>query len=80
MPLVTVHLGALLRKNLGRADHTRLEVCLEEGSTIADLVKVLDLELDPEKLLLAVNGGVARPDLVLNEGDKVHLLMPISGG
>jgi sulfur carrier protein ThiS len=80
VPRVTVHLGSILSKNIGRGNERRLEISLQEGGTIADLVQILKLELEPEKLLLAVNGRVARPDTVLEDGDRVHLMMPISGG
>jgi sulfur carrier protein ThiS len=80
VPRVTVHLGSILSKKLGRGHERRLEISLQEGGTIADLTQNLKLELEPEMLLLAVNGRVARPETVLEDGDRVHLMMPISGG
>lgn len=53
---------------------------LAEGSSLADLIRQLGIEAEREKLLLAINGRVAQEAAQLSEGDRVHLMMPISGG
>ena len=57
-----------------------MDVDLAPGSTITDLVQHLGIELEPRLLLFAVNGRVADLDQELNEGDKVNLMVAISGG
>ncbi|MCK4900004.1 MAG: MoaD/ThiS family protein [Anaerolineales bacterium] len=38
------------------------------------------MDLDPDALLLVVNGRVAELNQTLQEGDKVNLMPAISGG
>jgi sulfur carrier protein ThiS len=80
MLTVTVLLGTILQKKTPQGNQRRLKVSLKDGAAILDLIYHLDLEIEPDYLLLAVNGRTAEVDQVLAEGDKVHLMMPISGG
>ena len=77
---VTVHLGTILQKKTARGNQRRLELNLAEGSTLADLIRELELDQNPDQLLLAVNGRAANLETELENGDKIHLMMPISGG
>lgn len=60
-----------------------LKVALPAGSDLARLVEVLG-ERQPRlrslRFAFAVNAGYARPDRVLQDGDEVALIPPISGG
>ena len=58
----------------------RLQIELPPDSTIANLISSLGIELPVELLLLALNGRIASPQAQLADGDKVHLMLPISGG
>jgi molybdopterin converting factor small subunit len=40
----------------------------------------LEIELEPEHLLLVVNGRTAQLQRVLRDGDQVNLMPAISGG
>ncbi|MCK4800905.1 MAG: MoaD/ThiS family protein [Anaerolineales bacterium] len=80
MLTVTVFLGTILQKKTPQGNQRRLKVSLDEGASIVDLIYHLDLEVEPDYLLLAVNGRIAELDQLLAEDDKVHLMMPISGG
>ncbi len=80
MLTVTVFLGTILQKKTPQGNQRRLKISLEEGAAILDLIHHLDLEIEPDYLLLAVNGKTAGLDQILADGDKVHLMMPISGG
>jgi sulfur carrier protein ThiS len=62
----------------GLLRQTTLE--LPSGSTMEDLLRLLELELDPEHLLLVVDGKVADEQHVLVEGEKVSLIPAMSGG
>ena len=53
---------------------------LPEGSTIGDLVEHLEVTHSPDSLLFGLNGDVADETNRLKSGDKVHVMMPISGG
>ena len=80
MLTVKVFLGTILQKKTPQGNQRRLKVSLEEGAAILDLINQLDLKIEPDYLLLAVNGRTAEVDQILADGDKVHLMMPISGG
>lgn len=57
-----------------------LEVQLPESSTLADLLKVLEIRQDLKGVLLVLNGRTAQPAQALAEGDEVHLIPALSGG
>ena len=74
---VAVRLFAGLRELAG----TRAtEIELSPGSTAADVWPALELGAEPPGLLLAVNKSYAARDTVLQEGDEVALIPPVSGG
>ena len=50
------------------------------NSTLADLLDYLEIELEPEALLLVVNGRTAELTQTLQDGDHVNLMPVISGG
>jgi len=53
---------------------------MEEGALLLDIITTLSLEIDPGHLLLGINGEIARLEDLLQDGDHVHLMLPISGG
>lgn len=77
---VTVHLGTILQKRTAGGNQRKLEVCLPVGACLEDLIRELELAIEPDHLLLAVNGRTAQLATMLAAGDRVHLMMPISGG
>ncbi|MDX1437251.1 MAG: MoaD/ThiS family protein [Anaerolineales bacterium] len=77
---INVYLHSVLQKRSSRELPRRFPVSLDDGATILDLVRQLEFDIEPHDLLLALNGQVAELDQVLSEGDKVHLMLPISGG
>jgi sulfur carrier protein ThiS len=78
--IVTVHLHTILQRQTPTGLLDRLEVTLPPGSSLADLLQQLEVSLELESLLLAVNGRVAEPDLPLAHGDRINLMPAISGG
>jgi molybdopterin converting factor small subunit len=60
----------------------RLEVELPAGSTLADLLARLELEVDSQQdaILLVINGRQAEAGQALADGDEVHLIPALSGG
>jgi sulfur carrier protein ThiS len=77
---VSVHLHTILQKQTDQGLVDRLEVELPGGSRVADLLGKLEIEIHPDALLLAVNGRVAEPERLLEDGDEVNLMPAISGG
>jgi sulfur carrier protein ThiS len=57
-----------------------MELSLPEPCSVGDLLSLLEIELHPEDLILAVNGRMADTTLVLKQGDRVDLIPAISGG
>ena len=75
---VTVRLFALLRERAGAREVT-LE--LPDGARVSDALKALRDVAPPElPLVMAVNREYAREDRVLDAGDELALIPPVSGG
>jgi len=74
--IIVVHLHTILQ----RGGHNRLEIEMPIGSTIGDLISLLDIELSLEDIILVVNNHTADIDQILKEQDIVHLIPAISGG
>lgn len=80
---VTVRLFAILRE---RAGVNSLEVELDEGATVADLLEELSARPELGDLLMrmhvtmAVNRDYAEPGTALAPGDELALVPPVSGG
>jgi molybdopterin synthase catalytic subunit len=79
---VRVRAFASLREALGFADR---HVPMPIGASVAGLLARLAAEnpearLPDRRLVVAINRHPARPDSLLEEGDEVALLPPVSGG
>jgi molybdopterin converting factor subunit 1 len=75
---VTVRLFAMLRERAGAREVT-LE--LPDGARISDALAALRDVAPPElPLVMAVNREYARDDRVLDAGDELALIPPVSGG
>ena len=78
--VVEVHLHTTLQRvEMGR-DRRRLLMELPPGSTLGDVLSQLEIKLEPEHLLLVINGRSAEPEQPLSDGDIIHLIPAISGG
>ncbi len=79
---LNVRLFALYRE---RAGQNIIKVAVEDGATVADLTdevrrQVPNLAPPEVKIVVAVNADYADPDVVLQPGDDVCLIPPVSGG
>jgi sulfur carrier protein ThiS len=77
---VTVHLHTILQRQTPEGLVGQLAISLPENTTMAELLDSLEIELEPEHLLLVVNGRTAELQRVLQDGDQVNLMPAISGG
>jgi len=77
---VKVRLHATLRRHTPEGYQNRLEVELEEGATVASLLRKLNLGMEPEHLLIVTNRRRIEPEDALADGAKIDLFPPISGG
>lgn len=80
MITITVHLHTILQRQTDQGMVSRLQVELPAGSLLGDLLQHLAIEMQPEHLLLVVNGRVADIAQPLQEDDQVNLMPAISGG
>ncbi len=77
---ITVHLHTILQKQGDQGLVDRLQLELPDGFVLVELLDMLEIELSVEALLMAVNGRMAGPERVLEDGDQVNLMPAISGG
>ena len=81
MSTVTVQLFASYAESFGGST---LELPLESGSTVADLVNSLRLlpgaSILPDSPRVAVNRKLASADQLLDAGDEIALIPPVAGG
>ena len=78
--VVTVHLHTVLQRQTPEGLQRRLTVTLPAESTLADLLKNLEITADLDGILLVVNGRSASLQHVLCDRDEVHLIPALSGG
>ena len=78
--LIQVHLHTILQRESPEGLVNQLNLSMPVGSTFHDLLALLEIDLDPDTLLLVTNGRVADIDQVIGSGDEVHLMPAISGG
>jgi len=74
---VTVRLFAMLRERAGASE---LTVELPEGARVRDAISELDGLAEGLPLVMAVNREYAEEDAVLDPGDELALISPVSGG
>ena len=79
---ITVRFFALYRERAGRS---AVALELPEGATVADLTaevrRQFPMLAPPQvKIVVAVNADYAETDVVLQSGDDVCLIPPVSGG
>jgi molybdopterin converting factor small subunit len=76
---VTVHLHTILQPNYD-IEKNNIELLVQDGSTIEQLLFLLNISLTPEHLLMVVNGHLVESSYGLKENDDIHLIPAISGG
>ncbi len=77
---MTVHLHTVLQRQTPEGLQRRLTVTLPAESTLADLLKNLEITADLDGILLVVNGRTANLAHLLCDGDELHLIPALSGG
>ncbi|MBN2548179.1 MAG: MoaD/ThiS family protein [Anaerolineales bacterium] len=78
--VVTVQLHTILQRQTPQGLVNRLDLALPAGSTVGDVLKSLEIVMEPEALLLVVNRRWAELETVLQDQDELHLIPAISGG
>lgn len=72
---ITIKLFATLREGRGKV----LEKEYEEGTTIRDILKDVDID-EKEVAIMMKNGIHAKLDLVPSDGDYLSIFPPVGGG
>lgn len=72
---ITVYLDTYLRK---RADKSRFDIDIEQGATIREVIKALQLN-EGEVGLIILNSKIASIHSIVEENDSLELY-PIMGG
>ncbi|OGO38004.1 MAG: hypothetical protein A2W35_00760 [Chloroflexi bacterium RBG_16_57_11] len=80
MMRISVYLHTILQQQTPQGTVRQLEVTLPNGSNLLDLLGELNIELDPDQIMLVVNGVMADEHTPLSDGDRVNLMPAISGG
>jgi len=78
--VVTVHFHTVLQRQTPDGLQRKLDVILLSGSTLANLLQDLGIDFSMDALLLLVNGRVAEPTDILEQGDEIHLMPVTSSG
>ena len=76
---IDVRLYTILRHRPDGQILGRLSLELREGSTVADLLHMLEVA-DDLAIVISVNDEQADPSTVLTDGDRVELIPAVAGG
>ncbi len=77
---VTVYLHTILQKPSPQGPVDRLDLSLPEDATTGDVLRRLEISLDPGGLLLVINHRVVDETTRLVNGDRLDIIPAISGG
>jgi sulfur carrier protein ThiS len=77
---IEVHFHTVLQRNTPQGLQRCIDIEIPPGSTLLDMLHILELEFDPEQVLLVVDSKVVDENYMLTEGDQVSLIPAMSGG
>ncbi len=77
---IEVQLHTVLQHQTPQGLQRQLSLELPPGSTLGDLLHLLEIELEPDNLLLVVNSKLVDVNYILAEGERVSLIPAMSGG
>jgi len=78
--IITIYLHTILQKQTPDGPVRSVELMMPEGSIVANVIARLEIKIDPEDLLITVNGQIAEESQSLFACDRVDLIPAISGG
>lgn len=80
MANVRVKLHTILQKQTPEGRIDTIDLTLKKGSSIRDLVALLNLEISTDEILFVINHQNADLDDEIKDGDEIHLIPAIAGG
>jgi sulfur carrier protein ThiS len=78
--IVHVRLHTTLRKETPQGIIDRVDLELDPGATVADVLTRLEIQPRGGSVIMEVNGNLAKAGHVLQDGDRVRLVPSVSGG
>jgi sulfur carrier protein ThiS len=78
--VVEIHLHTILQRKNETGRIRKMNIELPPGSSLAEILGALEINLPVEGLLLIVNGKNADLRCQLDDGDIIHIIPAISGG
>jgi sulfur carrier protein ThiS len=78
--VVEIHLHTILQLNTETGVIRKVSLVIPPGSTLAEVLLKLEIQLPEEGLLLVVNGRTADNKSQLSDGDIIHIIPALSGG
>jgi molybdopterin converting factor small subunit len=77
--LVEIRLYATLRRHAPTAALGVLSIEVQEGSTVADVLGIMNIEL-AEVHIIMINGVSSSLDIVVHNGDRLGFFPAVGGG
>lgn len=78
--VVLVKLHTILQRSSPEGMVREISLELAEPSLLKEILRILEIPLKGDALILAVNGRVVDENCVLADGDVVSLMPALSGG
>jgi molybdopterin converting factor small subunit len=77
---IEVQLHTVLQRQTSQGLLRQTTLEMPSGSTLLDVLRLLEIKLAPEHLLLVVDGKLVDENYLLRDGEKVSLIPAMSGG
>jgi molybdopterin converting factor small subunit len=78
--VVEIHLHTILQRITDTGTIRKMNIELPPGSSLAEVLGTLEIDLPVDGLLLIVNGKNADLKCLLEDGDIIHIIPALSGG
>lgn len=77
---VSVNFHTTLRDEIKLGAEHSIQVEIIVGWTVKKLLQELSINIDPEFIIILINGRIENENSILKEGDKIDFVPAIAGG
>jgi sulfur carrier protein ThiS len=77
---VSVNFHTTLRDEIMLGAEHSIQVEIVVGWTVKKLLQELSINIDPEFIIILINGQIENENTILTEGDKLDFVPAIAGG